>query len=105
MTVLTITIILIMNKKFPIKVRMYKNASLQKPDISRINFSDRWFQVFDYLSKNHDMYVPTNTQKFLRFINDLEINQPEIFKKLCCHLEEFSAENILNHLRELKIKN
>jgi hypothetical protein len=92
MTVLTAIIILIMNKKF------LKNADRRiiNPVKAKINFEDRWFQVFDYLFRNYDIYVPSNNDKFARFIKTLEINQPEIFNKLVKHLDDFSAEKILS---------
>jgi hypothetical protein len=77
-----------------------KSLNYRKPVLKvsiekqKINFEDRWFQVFDYLYRNYDMFAPVNNRKFEQFIKTLEINKPEIFNKLCTHLEEVSVEKI-----------
>lgn len=70
----------------------------EKINVQLIEFlNDRWFQVFDYLYRNHAILTPTNSKRFQSFITKLEKKQPEVFNNLIQHLNKFNVENLLKN--------
>ena len=57
--------------------------------------NERWFQVFDYLYRHHNILTPTNSLRFKAFIRKLEKNEPDIFNNLMQHLNEFNVDKLI----------
>lgn len=63
-------------------------------------FNERWFEVFNYLYRNHKISTPSNDKKFIGFMKRLSKNNSEIYQSLTQHLKDTAPEKIIELLRK-----
>lgn len=63
-------------------------------------FNERWFEVFNYLYRNHKMSTPSNDKRFLSFMRKLSQKNSDVYESLIKHLNDTAPEKIVELLRK-----
>lgn len=62
-------------------------------------FDDRWFEIFNYLYRNHHISAPSNHKKFDNFMTKLSKTKVEVYHSLMNHLDETNPETLIRLLK------